>query len=118
MSQMVTCLRDAVLITPYCRNTGQRSSVHFLTSIGHDANHNFLPAFFAPGFGAIPSAEVRHISHYSRHRPRKEFFVLLPAMIKTTSKYRHSRRVLTLYIVITMNSSVFRGGSYRTWRRA
>jgi hypothetical protein len=92
MSWMVTCLRDAVLITPYCCNTGQRSSVHFLTSIRDNAHYNL-----APGFGAIPSAKVRHISHYSGHRPRKEFFVLL-AIIKqpaNTTRKEHLHSTLS-----------------------
>ena len=84
--------RNVFLIRAYGFDDSKRTRVDLLTTVADDADHNFLPTVFISRPAAIPLAQISTVLHDATHRPR-------------------NRPPSSLYMVMTMNRSVRRGGS-------
>lgn len=70
-------LRNTILIRPHQSQDLERSLVDFSSSVGNDADHDFLPTRRTPGVGSRTSTKMCNILDDGVHRLAKEDFVFV-----------------------------------------
>lgn len=85
----------------------QGALIDLATSVGDDTDHDFLPAFRTPHLGLVTTAQVSNVLDNAMRT--HHWYASMNATLHTHAfMVRQKSTSSSLYMVMTMNSSVWR----------